>query len=253
MRWDFCSCCCIEWEPHHCQLCPLSFTELPMNCHCIQMIVGKKNISQNLSDWKGAHLFQPLDQNRVITQSVLHRALSSWVLKSSKDRFYAASLGNLLQYLVMLIVKNVFLVWGQDIPSFSLWALFLICPPHLGKELNSVLLWSLSLPEAASSEEAKQGQLPQPLLTTQILQSLMILVALLNSSQLVNVLSGPKLGVGWRTESGLMSAKLRRLITSLVLMAAGFFVCLFVFSQPSYPEERDIFLTHCCGLTPGGN
>jgi len=81
-----------------------------MISHYIQVMEGKKKISQDHSDCKDVHLLQPPGRSRINTQTMLLRVLSSWVLKTSKDRVYAASLGNLHHCFIVLIVKNVFLV-----------------------------------------------------------------------------------------------------------------------------------------------
>lgn len=90
--------------------------ELPTICHSIQLMEEKKNISQNHSDWKGAHayLLQPPDQRRINNQTVFLMVLCSWVLNTSRDGVHTTPLGNLLQRLIIMFSFD-----SQDIPSFA--------------------------------------------------------------------------------------------------------------------------------------
>ena len=70
------------------------------------------------------HLLQPLAMNRDTYISVrLLKALSSLILNVSKDRASTTSLGNLFQCLTTLIVKNFFITFNLNLPSFS-WKSF---------------------------------------------------------------------------------------------------------------------------------
>lgn len=99
-----------EWDLH---LCLLSFIEtLPMICHSIQLMEGKRVFHRIIQIGRVVLLIYSSLLARGST--VLLRALSSWVLNISKDGAHTTHLGNMLQCLMIM-----FSFYSQDIPPFE--------------------------------------------------------------------------------------------------------------------------------------
>ncbi|KAK4831239.1 LOW QUALITY PROTEIN: hypothetical protein QYF61_016471 [Mycteria americana] len=109
-------------------------------------------------------LFSKVDKPRVLR---LLRAPSNLTLNGSRDGASTTSLGNLLQCLTTLIVKNFFLKSSLNLPSLSLKPLLLgLSQQALLKILEGCYKVSLQ----PSLLQAEQPQLAQPVLVAEVLQ-----------------------------------------------------------------------------------
>jgi len=93
----------------------------------------------------GGYLVQLLcNEQGHYSQIRLPRALSSLTLKVSRDRASNTTLGNLLQCLTTLAVKDFFLISNLKLPYMSLKTFPLVLSPHM--LLKSLSTSFLSLP-----------------------------------------------------------------------------------------------------------
>lgn len=123
---------------------------------------------------------QPHAQSRVSSQlrSVI-KALSCWVLRILKDENCTAPLGSLPHHLTISTWRNFSLhpIWTSLI-SFHFCSLLISCYAQSRRDwLHSSDVGMDRLPKAMLPQ-AESAQLPQPLLTGQLLQVTAILVAL---------------------------------------------------------------------------
>lgn len=117
------------------------------------------------------HLVQTQAQSRS-NQVMLFRAMSSWVLKNSKNRDFTSSLGNRFQGLITLIVIFFFtLISDQNVPCFNLCPLPPVLSSCISEQYGSI--FSLSSDQVAvdrnkvfpenSLFKAEQTHFSQPL------------------------------------------------------------------------------------------
>lgn len=105
----------------------------------------------------------------------LHRALYTWVLKTAEYRDSLISLGNLLQCLTALTVKNFFLMSSRKLTCLNLCSCHIYITPYRAWFcLLNNLPWGIEVlllhPPTLLLLQPEQARLLQPLLTAQVLQ-----------------------------------------------------------------------------------
>ena len=114
----------------------------------------------------------------IFHQTRLLRAPSNLALNTVREGAATASLGNLCQGLTTLMVKNFFLMSNLNLPSFSVQPFPLVLSLHTlvnspspaFLQATQILAGCSKVIPEPSLLQAEQPQLPQPVLTGEVLQ-----------------------------------------------------------------------------------